>query len=133
MAEVGDVARIKAYTERLHELLDAGDRGDAVALFMTNVGIPAHAVAGMRTQPGWALLEAIAPTLAYDDEVLAGGSVPGELASTITVPALVLAGGSSPTELQQAAKATRLPYPPHSTGRSTARLTTCPRKLSHRS
>ena len=30
----------------------------------------------MRTQPGWASLEAIAPTLAYDDEVLAGGRVP---------------------------------------------------------
>jgi pimeloyl-ACP methyl ester carboxylesterase len=106
MGEVEDGARIKEYTERLHELLDAGRRGDAVALFMTNVGIPAQAVAGMRAQPGWALLEAIAPTLAYDDEVLAGGIVPRDLTSTIAVPALVLAGGASPEGLQQAAKAT---------------------------
>jgi pimeloyl-ACP methyl ester carboxylesterase len=106
MGEVEDGARIKEYTERLHELLDAGSRGDAVALFMTNVGIPAQAVAGMRSQPGWAMLEAIAPTLAYDDEVLAGGIVPRDLTSTIAVPALVLAGGASPEGLQQAAKAT---------------------------
>jgi pimeloyl-ACP methyl ester carboxylesterase len=106
MGEVEDGARIKEYTERLRELLDAGRKGDAVALFMTNVGIPAQAVDGMRSQPGWAMLEAIAPTLAYDDEVLAGGIVPRDLTSTIAVPALVLAGGASPEGLQQAAEAT---------------------------
>jgi pimeloyl-ACP methyl ester carboxylesterase len=106
MAEVSEPARIAAYTERLHELLDAGRRGDAVALFMTNVGMPAEAVAGMRAQPFWAALEAIAPTLAYDDALLGGGVVPRDLASTITVPALVLAGGASPDGLQLAAKAT---------------------------
>jgi pimeloyl-ACP methyl ester carboxylesterase len=106
MAEVSDPARIAAYTERLHELLDAGRRGDAVALFMTNVGMPAEAVTGMRAQPFWAALEAIAPTLAYDDALLGGGVVPRDLASTITVPALVLAGGASPDGLQLAAKAT---------------------------
>jgi len=117
MAEVEDGARIKEYTERLHELLDAGHKGDAVALFMMNVGIPAEAVAGIRAQPGWATLEAIAPTLAYDDEVLAGGSVPRDLTSTIVVPALVLAGGASPQGLQQAAKATAdaLPTAEHRT------------------
>jgi pimeloyl-ACP methyl ester carboxylesterase len=106
MAEVEDGARIKEYTERLHELLDAGKRGDAVALFMANVGMPAQAIDGIRTQPAWAMLEAIAPTLAYDDEVLHGGRIPRDLAATITVPALVLAGGASPEGLQQAAKAT---------------------------
>jgi pimeloyl-ACP methyl ester carboxylesterase len=106
MAEVEDGARIKEYTERLNELLDAGRRGDAVALFMTYVGMPAQAIDGIRSQPAWAMLEAIAPTLAYDDEVLAGGSVPRDLAATIAIPALVLAGGASPQGLQQAAKAT---------------------------
>ncbi len=106
MAEVEDGARIKEYTERLHELLDAGHKGDAVALFMTHVGVPAQVVAGIQAQQGWAMLEAIAPTLAYDDEVLAGGSVPRDLTSTIAVPVLVLAGEASPVGLQQAAKAT---------------------------
>jgi pimeloyl-ACP methyl ester carboxylesterase len=106
LAEVSDGARLKEYTARLHELLDAGRCGDAVALFLAHVGVPAHMVAAMRTQPSWAMLAAIAPTLAYDDDVLAGGSVPRELASTIAVAALVLAGAASPPGLQQAAKAT---------------------------
>ena len=106
MAEVGDDVRVKEYSERLTELLAAGRRGDAVALFMTYVGMPAEVVAGMRTQPGWAAFEAIAPTLAYDDKLLAGGSVPRDLASSISVPTLVLAGTASPPPLQQSAKAT---------------------------
>jgi pimeloyl-ACP methyl ester carboxylesterase len=117
MAEVEDGSRIKQYTQRLSELLAAGRKGDAVALFMTNVGIPAEAVAGMRAQPGWGTFEAIAPTLAYDDQVLGDGSVPRDLASTIAVPALVLAGGAGPQSLQQAAKATAdaLPTAEHRT------------------
>ena len=117
MAEVEDAGRIREYTERLRELLDAGQAGDAVALFMTNVGIPAQAIAGMRAGPGWAMLEAIAPTLAYDDQVLTGGRIPRDLAATITIPALVVGGGSSPHGLQQAAKATAdaLPTAEHRT------------------
>jgi pimeloyl-ACP methyl ester carboxylesterase len=106
MAEVGDTARIKEYTARLRDLLDAGNHGDAVALFMTHVGIPTEIVAGARQQPSWATLEAIAPTLGYDDELLAGGLVPRDLAATIAVPSLVIAGGASPQWLQQSAKAT---------------------------
>lgn len=104
MAEAGGDVRAKEYTARLGELLRAGRRGDAVALFMTYVGVPAQAVAGLRAQPGWATLEAIAPTLAYDDEILGDGGVPRDLA--ITVPTLVLGGGASPPGLQRAAKAT---------------------------
>lgn len=111
MAEVEDGTRIKEYTERLNDLLGAGRRGDAVALFMTNVGIPDQGVAGIRAQPGWAALEAIAPTLAYDDALLGDGSVPRALAPAVTVPALVLAGGASPQGLRQAAKATADAFP----------------------
>ena len=105
-AEAGDDVRIKEYTERLHELLGAGRRGDAVALFMTYVGVPAQAIQGMRTQPAWAMFEAIAATLAYDDAVLAGGIVPRDLTSGLTIPALVLTGGASPESLRRAAVAT---------------------------
>ncbi|GAA4591902.1 alpha/beta hydrolase [Planotetraspora phitsanulokensis] len=117
MAEVEGDTPSKEYTERLHELLDAGRGGDAVALFMTRVGMPAPVVAGIRAQPGWAELEAIAPTLAYDDEVLAGCTVPRDLASAIAVPALVLAGEASPQGLRQAARATAdaLPTAEHRT------------------
>jgi len=111
LTEPGEDASAKEYTARLHELLDAGRRGDAVAHFMTHVGVPAPAIASFRGQPGWAALAAIAPTLAYDDEVLAGGRVPREQASTISIPALVLAGGASPEGLQRAAKATAAALP----------------------
>ncbi|GAA1266876.1 alpha/beta hydrolase [Planotetraspora silvatica] len=117
VAEAAGDTGIKEYTERLHELLDAGRRGDAVALFMTYVGIPPQVVAGIRAQPGWAVLEAIAPTLAYDDALLAGGVVPRDRTSAIAVPSLVLSGGGSPQGLQQAAKATAdaLPTAEHRT------------------
>ena len=105
MAEVGEGVRAKEYTSRLGELLDAGRAGDAVALFMVYVGIPEQAIAGIRSQPGWASMEAIAPTLAYDDALL-GSVVPRELAPQVTVPALVIAGGASPSNLQGAAWAT---------------------------
>lgn len=106
MAETEDDTQMKEYSERLRELLAAGRKGDAVALFMTNVGIPAQVIAGMRTQPHWAVFEAIAPTLAYDAEILGGGRVPRDLAATISIPALVMAGSASPQNLQQAANAT---------------------------
>ena len=106
LGEVAESPWIAGYGEQLREHLAAGRRGDAVALFMTNVGIPAPVIDGMRGQPGWATLEAIAPTLAYDDEVLGDGRVPRAVAAAIGVPTVVLSGGASPPGLQQAATAT---------------------------
>ncbi|GJF34350.1 alpha/beta hydrolase [Kitasatospora sp. NE20-6] len=106
MAEAGEAARNKEYTARLADLLAAGRHGDAVELFMARVGIPAPAVAGLRTRPDWAALEAIAPTLAYDDALLGDGSVPRATAAAVTAPALVLAGGASPENVRIAARAT---------------------------
>jgi pimeloyl-ACP methyl ester carboxylesterase len=111
LAGIDDSTRAKEYTERLRALLDAGRRDDAVAAFMNHVGIPEQMIAGMRAQPGWAAMAAIAPTLAYDDEILAGGAVPRDLAPRITVPVLFLSGGASPPNLQQAAKAAADAFP----------------------
>src|SRR5262245_55506532 len=104
-SEVDDPTVAKEYSERLREVLDDGRRGDAVALFMAHVGLPAEMIEGMRAAPHWATMEAIAPTLAYDDAVLAGGAVPRERAARITVPTLVLDGGASPDRLRLAARA----------------------------
>jgi pimeloyl-ACP methyl ester carboxylesterase len=101
----------KEYTDRLHELLAAGRKGDAAALFMTYVGMPAAAVEGMRGQPFWPVFEAIAPTLAYDNEILGDGSVPHDATAKVTVPALVIDGGDSPAMLRDAAKATAAAIP----------------------
>ena len=86
------------YGENLKAVLSDERRGDAVELFMTMVGMPKEMVEGMRHTPRWAELEAIAPTLAYDSEVMGdigrNGTIPIDQAGRVTVPALVLTGGA---------------------------------------
>jgi pimeloyl-ACP methyl ester carboxylesterase len=88
------------YVTRLDELISKGRRGDAVEFFMTTgPGVPAEAVAGMRREPFWPSMEAVAHTLAYDGTVMAdamGGS-PAPLGrwTSVGVPTLVMNGGAS--------------------------------------
>jgi pimeloyl-ACP methyl ester carboxylesterase len=88
----------REYGENLKALLSEDRRGDAVELFMTLVGMPQEMVEGMRHTPRWAGLEAMAPTLAYDSEVMGDigreGTIPVDQASRVRVPALVLTGGA---------------------------------------
>jgi pimeloyl-ACP methyl ester carboxylesterase len=93
------------YTIRLNETLSEGRRGDAVAVFMKRVGTPDEAIAGMRHAPMWPTLEAVAPTLAYDNGVMGDGTVPAGRAAAVKVPMLVLDGGASPTIMREAADA----------------------------
>ena len=92
------------YGRKLHELLSANRKGDAVELFLTTVGTPAPAIAGMRKAPFWPMLESIAPTLGYDNAVLSDGASPGHPAKPVDAPVLVMAGGASPEVLRQAAR-----------------------------
>lgn len=87
----------KEYTQRLGELLAAGRRGDAVALFMMLVGASADQTEAMRHAPFWPHLEAVAPTLAYDHTALLGedAAIPVERAAQVAVPSLVMNGGAS--------------------------------------
>src|SRR5689334_11893835 len=62
----------KQYLEQLTEALAADRRGDAVALFMQYVGTPADQIEAMRHTPAWPMLEALAPTLAYDHSAILG-------------------------------------------------------------
>src|SRR5690606_34046753 len=59
----GDEARraSKSYTHSLNELLSNDRRGDAVELFMRNVGMPTEAITGMSQSPKWPAMEALAP------------------------------------------------------------------------
>ena len=84
----------RQYLGQLTTALAEGRRGDAVALFMRFVGMPAEQVHGLRRTPFWPALEAVAPTLAYDHAAIMGPSlsVPTELAVRVSVPALVMAG-----------------------------------------
>ena len=87
----------KEYIKHLTEALAAERRGDAVALFMKYVGTPADQIEAMRHAPAWPMLEAIAPTLAYDHSAILGEdrSVPTDRAASVDVPALVMSGGAS--------------------------------------
>jgi pimeloyl-ACP methyl ester carboxylesterase len=88
------------YSTQLNALLDAGQRGDAVALFMTTIaGVPAEFVASMRQAPMWPGFEAVAHTLAYDQALIGEtqSSSPDPLRrwGTISAPTLVIDGGAS--------------------------------------
>jgi pimeloyl-ACP methyl ester carboxylesterase len=66
---------------------------------MIATGMPAELAKAMRTEPWWAAMEAMAPTMVYDSEIMGdlnGGVVPTELVASVTVPTLVLCGGASP-------------------------------------
>jgi hypothetical protein len=54
----------------------------------------------------WALSEAIAPTLSYDDAVLGDGTVPPGEGGPGRCPVLVLDGEASPAPLRHASAAT---------------------------
>jgi pimeloyl-ACP methyl ester carboxylesterase len=88
----------REYGKNLKAVLSEDRRGDAVELFMTTVGMPREMIEGMRRTSRWSELEALAPTLAYDSEVMGDidrdGTIPIEKASRVTVPALVLTGGA---------------------------------------
>jgi pimeloyl-ACP methyl ester carboxylesterase len=88
----------REYGENLKAMLSEGRCGDAVELFMTMVGMPQEMVEGMRYTPRWAELEAMAPTLAYDSEVMGDvgreGTIPIDMAGRVRVPSLVLTGGA---------------------------------------
>lgn len=87
----------REYIRGITEALAANRRGDAVALFMSYVGMPADQIDGMRQTPYWPIAEAIAPTLAYDHTAILGkdNSVPTQRAERVLVPALVMNGGAS--------------------------------------
>jgi pimeloyl-ACP methyl ester carboxylesterase len=96
----------KVYAKQLREVLAADRRGDAVALFMQLVGAPAEQIEGMRHAPVWSMLEAAAPTLAYDNAVLGeDGSVLIGRPAGVAVPALVMNGSASLAFMHHTAKA----------------------------
>ena len=103
------------YTEPLTAAIAEDRRGDAVALFMRQVGVPAPMLAVMRLTPVWRKLKAAAHTLAYDAAIMgdtqSGNPLPADRWSAVTTPVLVAVGGKSPAWLQHgtAALAEALP------------------------
>ncbi len=88
----------QGYLAALTDALADGRRGDAVAAFMTQVGMPPEQIDGVRHSPFWPVAESIAPTLAYDHIGAMNGdfTVPIGRAAGISTPTLVLYGEASP-------------------------------------
>jgi pimeloyl-ACP methyl ester carboxylesterase len=96
----------REYYKMLRKLLRSGRSGDAVALFVRSVGVSDNQIEAMRRLPMWRGLEKLAPTLAYDSEVLGDGhSLPADLLSRITTPTLVMHGGAGAPSMRDAARA----------------------------
>ena len=97
------------YASRLDGLIAADRRGEAVRLFMGQVGVPKVLVHLMRFMPAWSKLKAIAPTLRYDAVVMrdtqSGRPLPAERWNAITAPTLVIVGSKSPEWMQNGTRA----------------------------
>jgi pimeloyl-ACP methyl ester carboxylesterase len=89
-------------TRQVIGLLEAGRGGDAVASFLSDV-VQDEKAEDMRQSPEWPIMEALAPTLAYDIAVVGDGSLPIDAAQTATMPALVLDGSASWDFMHEAA------------------------------
>ena len=101
------VAEAKTYTDGLNRLLAEGRLGDAAQFYMAMTGMPDEMIAEMRQGPGWTAMERMAPTLAYDLEMVAAGGgnyVPRDQIASIRVPLLAMAGGDSPDWMQTVAR-----------------------------
>jgi pimeloyl-ACP methyl ester carboxylesterase len=96
----------REYLKNLTEALSADRRGDAVALFMALVGLPAARIEEVRHMPFFSGMEAVAPTLAYDHTAIMGkdGTIPRERAAHVRVPTLVMAGGNGAPFMLETAK-----------------------------
>jgi pimeloyl-ACP methyl ester carboxylesterase len=100
----------KDIVDQLKDMVESGRRGDAAEIFMIKGSLmPADTVAGMRTQPFWPGVEAVAHTLVYDamimDGTMQGTSLPADRWATVTIPTLVIYGGAGPAWSRNAAEA----------------------------
>jgi pimeloyl-ACP methyl ester carboxylesterase len=86
----------KLYRTELSRLTEAKEYGDALALFMIQVGTPPQQIESMRHSDYWGPLEKLAYTLPYDAAALGEFSaIPEIAAKKINIPTLLLNGSKS--------------------------------------
>jgi pimeloyl-ACP methyl ester carboxylesterase len=97
------------YLSTLNALVAADRRGDAVKLFMSQVGMPSIMRALMPLMPVWGKLKAVAHTLPYDGLILkehqTGTPLRREEWASVATPTLVIVGGKSPVWMQHGTRA----------------------------
>lgn len=103
--EIGRRAAIKYY-KALKKLLAAGRNDEAVALFISSVGVSDKQTRALKRLPMWKGLVILAPTLAYDSQVLGEGhALRAARLARIAVPTLVMHGGAGAASMRDAARA----------------------------
>lgn len=101
-----EIKASKDYDKQLKKLLASGKTDDAVALFISHVGVSEKQIAALKRMPMWKGLVAMAPTLAYDSNVLGEGfALPKTLLAGITTPALVMHGAKGAPSMRDTALA----------------------------
>jgi len=94
------------YFRLLENLLKAGRNEEAVALFIRSVGVSDKQIQALKRMSMWRRLETLAPTLAYDSEVMGEGhALPSALLARIPAPTLVMHGGAGAPSIRDAARA----------------------------
>ncbi|MER6572399.1 alpha/beta hydrolase [Streptomyces sp. NPDC001093] len=101
----GGAEREATYKEQLNKALSEDRRGDAVELFLRLTGLAEGMIQRARQSPMWAGMEAVAPSLAYDDTVMGDGLLPRDRLAAISVPVLAVTGGASPEWMHRAGQA----------------------------
>ncbi|MDA2814747.1 alpha/beta fold hydrolase [Nocardiopsis sp. RSe5-2] len=86
------IAAWRAYRVELDAALDAGDRDQALRLFMRLAGSTDEAIAGAEAAPVWPALRALAPTLRYDAACLGDGPPPEDRLARVRQPVLLTTG-----------------------------------------
>lgn len=88
------VAAWQQYVADLGAVLDAGDRAEALRLFMRLAGSPDEAIAGAEAAPVWPALLELAPTLRYDAACIGAGPPPAERLAAVARPVLLSTGAT---------------------------------------
>lgn len=96
----------EGHAETYRRLVAEGRRGEAVSVFLRNMGAPGFFVLAMRLMPAWPKLTAVAHTLEYDSIIMGPEyALPEEMLSTIDNPTTVISGEKSDRRLRLAADA----------------------------
>jgi pimeloyl-ACP methyl ester carboxylesterase len=108
------------YYGHLKKLLNEGKNDEAVTLFIRSVGVSDKQIRAIKQMPMWRGLVSLAPTLAYESEVMGeGNTLPVDLLKSIKIPTLVMHGGAGTMSMRDSAQAIS-EYIPHSQFRTLA-------------
>ncbi|NUS44552.1 MAG: alpha/beta fold hydrolase [Mycobacteriaceae bacterium] len=89
--------------ERVGALVDRGENGRALKVFLQGIGMPRAFVGLLPLMPGWKTMKALAPTLMYDI-ALTQDLPPVDRFTDLDLPVQVVVGEKSPPELHDVAR-----------------------------